>query len=202
MIFKKKTSYKADDLDSIIEACLTQNPQAQRALVKMFFGFVKGIAMRYAANEAEAEEIINDGFLKAFNNLAKFDHEKPFKGWLRTIVVNTAIDYYRKNQKYAHQADIDDIDLPDMSEDVISKISADEILSFIQKLPPSYRTVFTLYVVEGYNHREIADKLGIKEGTSKSNLQDARKKLQLMIKNAYPHLHLAYAVKINKFNEN
>jgi len=201
-LFKKKPDFRLDDLNSIIEACLAKNPRAEKVLIKLFLGFVKGIALRYASNHEEAEEIVNDGFLKVFNNLAKYDHTKAFKGWLRTIVVNTAIDYYRKNQKYAHQVDIDDVDMPDMTEDVISKISADEILTLVQKLSPAYRTVFSLYVIDGYNHREIADMLGIKEGTSKSNLQDARKKLQNMIKNAYPHLHLTYAVKLNKINEN
>jgi len=150
----------------------------------------------------EAEEIVNDVFLKLFNNLAKYDHSKPFQAWTRTIAVNTAIDYYRKNQKYTHQADIDDVELTDTNFDVISKISAEEILMLVQKLPPSYRTVFTLFVVDGYNHREIADLLGIKEGTSKSNLQDARKKLQNLVKIYYPQLHLAYGIKINKLHEN
>jgi RNA polymerase sigma-70 factor, ECF subfamily len=202
LLFKKNQNFRIDDLDSIIAACLLKDQQAERALVKLFYSFVKGIAMRYAANTEEAEEIINDGFLKVFNNLVKYDHAKPFKGWLRTIVVNTAIDYYRKSQKYSHPVDIDDVDVPDMNEDVISKISADEILSLVQQLPPSYRTVFTLYVIDGYNHREIADMLGIKEGTSKSNLQDARKKLQVLIKKEYPNLYLAYGLKINKINEN
>ncbi len=168
----------------------------------MYFGFVKSITLRYASNNMESEEIVNDTFLKIFNNLAKYDYSRAFQAWLRTIAVNTAIDYFRKNQKYVHQADIDDVEVADMSVDIISKISAEEILALVQKLPPSYRTVFTLYVVEGYNHREIADMLGIKEGTSKSNLQDARKKLQNMIKVYHPHLHLAYGLKIDKFNEN
>jgi len=198
----KKDNFRPDDLNSVIEACLVGNRLAEKMLIRLFMGFVKSIAMRYAANTVEAEEIVNDGFLKVFNNLAKFDFSKSFKAWLRTIIVNTAIDYYRKNNKYAHHLDIEDIDQEDTSVDIISKISADEILALVQKLPPSYRTVFTLYVVDGYNHREIADMLGIKEGTSKSNLQDARKKLQNLIKVHYPHLHLAYAVKMTKLHEN
>jgi len=194
--------FKSDDLKSIIDACLAGNRLAEKRLIKMYFGFVKSITLRYASNNMESEEIVNDTFLKIFNNLAKYDYSRAFQAWLRTIAVNTAIDYFRKNQKYVHQADIDDVEVTDMSVDIISKISAEEILALVQKLPPSYRTVFTLYVVEGYNHREIADMLGIKEGTSKSNLQDARKKLQNMIKVYHPHLHLAYGLKIDKFNEN
>lgn len=194
--------FKPDDLKSIIDACLAGNRLAEKRLIKMYYGFVKSITLRYASNNMESEEIVNDTFLKIFNNLAKYDYSRAFQAWLRTIAVNTAIDYYRKNQKYVHQTDIDDVEITDMSVDVLSKISAEEILALVQKLPPSYRTVFTLYVVDGYNHREIADMLGIKEGTSKSNLQDARKKLQNLIKIYHPHLHLAYGLKIDKFHEN
>ena len=199
---KKKESFRSEDLNSVIDACLSGNRLAEKLLVRMYLGFVKSIALRYSSNNMEAEEIVNDVFLKLFNNLAKYDYSKPFQAWTRTIAVNTAIDYYRKSQKYAHQTDIDDVDLADTNFDVISKISAEEILMLVQKLPPSYRTVFTLYVVDGYNHREIADMLGIKEGTSKSNLQDARKKLQNLIKIYYPNLHLAYGLKIDKLHEN
>ncbi len=202
MFFKKKPSFTEDNLDSVISACLANDKRGQRALIKLFFGFAKSVSWRYAANEQEAEEMVNDGFLKVFNNLAKYDHTQPFKAWLRTIVVNTAIDYYRKNQKYTHHVDIDDMEIVDLKEDIISKISAEEIITLIQRLSPAYKMVFTLYVIDGYGHREIADMLGIKEGTSKSNLQDARKKLQIMIKNSYPHLYLAYAIKTNKINEN
>ncbi len=158
--------------------------------------------MRYSGNKQEVEEMLNDGFLKVFNHLHKFDQTKPFKAWLRRIMINTAIDYYRKNQKSEHHVDIDDIDIISPDEDIISKISANEVLKLVQRLPPSYRMVFTLYVVDGYNHREIADMLGIKEGTSKSNLQDARKKLQMMIKTSYPQLYLAYGINTTKINEN
>jgi RNA polymerase sigma-70 factor (ECF subfamily) len=202
LFFKKKKNYVENDLESIIAACLEQDQQAQRALIKMFYGYAKTISMRYGANQEEVQEIVNDGFLKVFSNLGKYDHSLHFKGWLRTIMVNTAIDYYRKWNKYNNHDGLDHIEVVDISDDVISKISANEILKLVQQLPPSYRMVFTLYVVEGYNHREIGDLLGIREGTSKSNLQDARRKLQAMVKNAYPHLYLAYGLKHNKVHEN
>lgn len=181
---------------------MADNQQAQRTLIKLFFGYAKTICLKYAANDEEAEEMINDGFLKVFNNLEKYDNTQPFKAWLRTIMVNTAIDYYRKWQKYNNQDSLDNIEVVDVTEDVIGKIAAEEILKLVQQLPPSYRMVFTLYVIEGYNHREIADLLGIREGTSKSNLQDARKKLQSMIKTNYPHLYLVYGSKNLKIHEN
>jgi RNA polymerase sigma-70 factor (ECF subfamily) len=199
---KKKPAFREDDLDSLIEACLSHDPEAQKALIRLFYVFAQSICLRYAGSKQETEEMMNDGFLKIFNNLGKYDHSRPFKAWIRTILVNTAIDHYHKKQKYVHEVDIDECDITDWNEDVISRISANEILKMVQQLPPSYRIVFTLYVVEGYNHREIAQMLNIKEGTSKSNLQDARKKLQAMIKKNYPNLHLAYALKVNKVNEN
>jgi RNA polymerase sigma-70 factor (ECF subfamily) len=148
------------------------------------------------------EEIINDGFLKIFTNLSKYDTTQPFKAWLRTIMVNTAIDYYRSNQKYHLQITVDEIEITDFDDDIISQLSVEEIMGLVRKLSPTYRMVFILYVVEGYKHREIAERLGIQEGTSKSNLQDARIKLQEMIRIHYPHLFDIYAVKKHKLNEN
>lgn len=144
MFFKKKPDFQENDLDSVIRACIAENQQAQRALIKLFFGYAKTISRRYASNEDEVEEIINDGFLKVFNNLSKFDYTQPFKAWLRTIIVNTAIDYYRKNLKYAGKVDMEHVEAVDVSDDVLSKISADEILKLIQKLSPVYRMVFAL----------------------------------------------------------
>ena len=195
MFFKKKNNFPEDNLENIIKACLKQDKNAQQTLIKLFFGYAKTISMRYTAHQEEAEEIINDSFLKIFNHLKNYDHSIPFKAWLRTIVINTSIDHFRKNQKYRQLVDIDEVELINDAEDIISKISAEEILVLIQQLSPAYRMVFTLYVVEGYNHREIASMLGIKEGTSKSNLQDARRKLQYMIERNYPHLYLIYALK-------
>jgi RNA polymerase sigma-70 factor (ECF subfamily) len=202
VFFNKKSDFNPHDLNSVIAACANENSHAQKCLIQLFMGYTKTIAIRYAANTEETEEIINDAFLKVFNNIKKYDYSQPFKAWLRTIVVNTAIDYYRKNKKYAQQVTIDEIDMPTMDVDIISKLSANEILKLVQALSPAYRMVFSLYVIDGYNHREIAEMLGIKEGTSKSNLQDARKKLQAMILSNYPHLHMIYSLKNNKINEN
>ncbi|HWZ22980.1 MAG TPA: RNA polymerase sigma factor [Cytophagaceae bacterium] len=202
MFFKKKNNFPEDNLENIIKSCLKQDKNAQQALIKLFFGYAKTISMRYAANNEDAEEIISDSFLKIFNHLKSYDHSLPFKAWLKTIVINTSIDHFRKNQKYRQSVDIDEVEIISDAEDIVSKISAEEILLLVQQLSPAYRMVFTLYVIEGYNHREIATMLGIKEGTSKSNLQDARRKLQYMIQKNHPHLYLIYAFKKNKINEN
>ncbi len=200
--FKRKPFFDPNDLPSVIEACLNYNQQAQRTLIRIFYGFAKSICIKYVSNEELAEEIINDSFLKVFNNLHKYDPFQPFKAWLRAIVVNTAIDYYRKGQKFSKHEDYENIEIVDLEEGAISKLSAEEIMKFIQQLSPAYRMVFTLYVIDGYTHREIADMLGIKEGTSKSNLQDARRKLQLMILKTDPNTYFAYELKNRLNNEN
>lgn len=201
MFFKKDPYFDENNLESIINGCIQEDVRAQRILVKMHLGFAKAIAMRYSSNTEEAEEIVNDSFLKMFNHLSKYNQLQPFKAWFRTIVVNTAIDSFRKQKKFLHQVELDKIDVEYIGVDVLSKIAADEILKLVQELPPSYRMVFSLFVIDGFTHREIADMLGIKEGTSKSNLQDARRKLQAVIKQQYPYLYHSYSFINNKLNE-
>ncbi len=199
MFFKTKDN--SHNLEAIIAKCKDGNSKAQRESIKMYLGYAKTVVSRYLHVLEEQEEVINDGFLKVFTHIGKHDPSKSFKGWVRTIFVNTAIDYYHKYNKFNHTTDIVDIEVTDLQYDVISKLSADEILQMVQQLSPMYKMVFTLYVIEGYNHREIAEMLNIKEGTSKSNLQDARHKLQKMIASKFPHLSQTYALKITKSHE-
>ncbi len=202
MLFKKKSRFTENDLPSVLQACLTGDASAQRCLIGQFAGYAKSICLRYAAHAEEAEEIINDGFLKVFTHLPRYDPTQPFKAWLRTIMVNTAVDYYRKSQKWANQLSLDGVDVADWNDDILGEMSAREILELVQQLPPAYRMVFTMFVVDGYSHREIGDLLGIQEGTSKSNLRDARRKLQLMIKHYHPHLYQVYQWPNRGLNEN
>src|SRR6185437_15244620 len=122
---------------------------------KTFYGFAMGICLRYAGNRYQAAEIMNQGFLKVFTNLDKYDRDKPFKAWLGRIMINTSINYYRSNLKMAQMEDLDKaegvrhFDTPD------SKLSYDELLAMVQRLPQAYRTVFNLYAIEGYSHQEI-----------------------------------------------
>jgi RNA polymerase sigma-70 factor (ECF subfamily) len=201
-IFRKKAVFNPDDTDSILSACLGKDPNAQRALIRLYYGYAKSICMRYSSDDQAAEEILNDSFLKVFNNLHKYDSSHHFKTWLRSIVVNTSIDYYRKSLHETAFLNSEGLEFTDLKEDVISKISAEEILSLVRNLSPAYRTVFTLYVIDGYTHREIAEMLGIREGTSKSNLQDARRRLQAMILKVNPQLYYAYELKTLRPNEN
>ena len=202
MLFKKKALFNEQDLPSILDACQTGNSEAQRCLIRLFVGYAKSISARYAASFEEAEEIVNDGFLKVFLNLKNYDSSQPFKSWFRKIVVNTAIDYYRKNLKWQGQTSLDELEVTDWSNDILGDISAQEILAMVQRLPPAYRMVFTLFVIDGYSHKEIATMLGIQEGTSKSNLRDARRKLQMMIKINFPHLYQLYNWPNKGFNAN
>ena len=144
----------------------------------MFYNYAMSICLRYSKDREEAVEIVNDGFVKMFTKLDRYKDNTSFKAWLRRILINASIDYYRKNEKHYHNVDISYAKYEYITEDALSKISEKEIIELIQELPPSYRVVFNLFVIEGFNHREIASKLGISVGTSKSNLAIARSKLK------------------------
>ncbi|NMM47955.1 RNA polymerase sigma factor [Flammeovirgaceae bacterium KN852] len=147
----------------------------------MFHGYGLSICLRYVNNRDEAIEVLNDSFLKVFQNLDSFDTTKPFKPWFRRIVVNTAINHIQKYSKYANHQDLDEaLDIGN-KEEIVSGINYQEMLSLVRELPPAYRTVFNLYVIEGYKHADIAEILEISEGTSKSNLFKAKKYLQQAI---------------------
>lgn len=185
MFFKSKITFDKGDIFSIIAACTAQNRAAQQAFVEMNLAYARSICKIYAKDHQDVEEMLNDGFLKVFNNIAKYDHTRPLKTWMRAIFVHVGIDHFRKNKRLDYSISLND-DINDSFEpEIIDLIDAEKLLDLIQKLPPTYRMVFTLYVVEGYNHREIGEMLGIAEGTSKSNLRDARNKLQKMLSSLY-----------------
>ena len=146
-----------------------------------YYSYAMGICIRYSRSADEAVEILNDGFLKIFSKLSLYSPGLSFNGWLRKIMINSAIDYFRRNERHYHSLDISHVQDESMSENVLDKLSAEEIISLIQRLPPSYRMVFNLFVIEGYHHEEIANQLNITVGTSKSNLAMARNKLKKML---------------------
>ncbi len=187
MFFNKKNSFDPNDINSIISSCLKNERQGQQALVVQYLSYSKSICLLYSQNTMDVEEMVNDGFIRVFSNLSKFDSSRSFKSWLRAIFINSCIDHYRKNKSFAMTSSLDDAMEYELEYQttVIDDMAAEDLLALIQDLTPVYRMVFTLYVVEGYNHREIADMLGIQEGTSKSNLRDARKKLQQMVYERY-----------------
>ncbi|PWN07637.1 RNA polymerase subunit sigma-70 [Rhodohalobacter mucosus] len=140
------------------------------------------ITLRYADSRNEGAQILNDAFLKVFENISSYDTERPFKPWFRRIVLNTAINHYHKTQRdsFRNHEQFSEGMSP-IESTVISAISYRELIEIIQQLSPGYRMVFNLYVIEGYTHREVADQLNITEGTSKSNLYKAKQNLRILL---------------------
>lgn len=145
------------------------------------------ICLRYTDSRDEAAEILNDGFMNVFTNLKKFDFNKPFKPWLRKIMVNLAINLYHQKQHQIKAEEINDSHHESEcdSENILTGISYREVIELLQKLPPAYRTAFNLHVIEGYSHEEIAAMLNISIGTSKSNLFKAKDKLKKIMGNFF-----------------
>jgi len=137
--------------------------------------------MRYSRNEDDAVEIVNDSFMKVFKNIDKFNAQQPFKPWFRRILINTSINHLKKNEKFKKQESMDNHRDIMATEDILSKINYQEMIKLVQTLSTAYRTVFNMYVIDGFKHNEIAKILGISVGTSKSNLAKAKGKLREMI---------------------
>ena len=169
----------------LITDCKKGKSESQRELYTRFYNYAMSICLRYSKNRQEAEEIVNDGFIKVLSNLDKFNVNLSFKGWVRRIMINSSIDFFRRNEKHYHSLDIVYAQNVSVSAQGLHNLSEEEIMKVVQDLPPSYRIVFNLFVVEGYKHNEIAQKLGISAGTSKSNLAKARMKLKVMLKSLY-----------------
>ena len=175
----------SDKLTSLIKACHKGNKESQKSLYLEFYAYAMSICIRYVNNRDEAAEILNDAFIKVFDNLNKFNLKKEFKPWLRTIIINTAINYYHKNQKLNFNEHLNE-DIKEIApDDPISQLSYKELIGFVQELPPQYRAVFNLFVIEGYKHEEIAEMLKITVGTSKSNLARAKKNLKNKLDNFF-----------------
>lgn len=172
---------KNDRMNTILVGCKKLHRESQKMLYQEFYSYGMSICLRYADNRDEAAEILNDGFMKIFTNIKLFDLTKPFKPWLRKIMINTSINHYRKKQKDIQSEEIERAERESENENIISGISYQEIITMLQKLPPAYRTVFNLYVLEGYRHEEIAKMLGITVGTSKSNLFKAKESLKKIL---------------------
>jgi len=171
------------NLGLILKGCLKGNRASQERLYKYYYPYGMSISLRYAKNRLEAKEILNESFLKVFNKLDLYDKTQAFHFWLRRIIINTAIDYYRKKQRQPLFMTIDDA-LLQIADDTLGDFEIDttiNTLPILQQLPPAYRIVFNLYVMEGYKHQEIAEQLGISVNTSKSNLARAKQKLKVLI---------------------
>ena len=173
------------NLQLILEGCRNGNSMSQRKLYEYYYGFAMKIGLRYGKNKEEALEIVNDGFLKVFKNINRYDVKYPFNGWLHRVIVNAGIDYYRSNKNQLSFLElVDGYHAKDTSESFPPIFPSEDMLPVIQELSPAYRMVFNLYVMEEYKHHEIAELLGISVGTSKSNLARAKAKVrQAILKN-------------------
>ncbi|RLD88303.1 MAG: RNA polymerase subunit sigma-70 [Bacteroidetes bacterium] len=162
--------------------CKKKSAKAQKLLYKQYHGSLLGICMRYAKSKAEAEDILQMAMMKIFKNIGSYSGKGSFEGWMKRITVNMAVDNFRKSIKHYYHDSIDDTDEKALSADLIAdNLEVKDILKTIQLLPDGYRVVFNLYAMEGYSHKEIAEKLGITESTSKTQLLKARRKLRKLL---------------------
>ncbi|HNT93506.1 MAG: sigma-70 family RNA polymerase sigma factor [Bacteroidales bacterium] len=160
----------------IIDGCIRHNRKAQQALWRHYSGYLLGVCMRYAADRPEAEDMLQEAFLKIYFNLREYSGTGSFRGWLRKVTVNTAITYYHKNLKHKHQVDIDEYVSIETGTSGFEEdfCNAEDLYRVLGELSPGYRMVFNLFAIEGYRHHEIAEKLGIDVNTSKSQYSRAR----------------------------
>jgi len=171
-----------EDFKSIISDCIAGSQKAQAKLYHHFAPKMFGVCLRYAKDATEAEDNLQDGFIKVFANLKSFRQDGSFEGWIRRIMINVSLEKLRKQHLMYPVEDVSVYDSVNVSDDVIAKISADDLINLIQQLPPRYRLVFNLYVIEGMTHQEIAQEMSITQGTSKSNLARARDIMKKKVK--------------------
>lgn len=170
------------NLENIVKQCVKGDRKAQQELYKTFYSKMMGVCYRYTNNAEDARDVLQDGFVKVYTNLKKYNFQGSLEGWIRRIMVNTAIDHFRKGKNMMIIDDEDDYILEtskiESADSIYSQFGESDIIEAIQALSPAYQAVFNLNVIEGYQHKEIAEKLNISEGTSKSNLAKAKRNLK------------------------
>lgn len=183
-----------DQLRELIKRCTEQERSAQEQLFKLFYGKMMGVCLRYTKDQDRAQEVVQESFIKIFDKLEEFDFNGSFEGWVRRIMVNASIDAIRKRNRQPFSTDEEYVFNNRSSEqehdfdDDITKIKAEYAMQAIQELSPAYRTVFNLFVIENYSHKEIAQILDINEGTSKSNLAKAKQNLRKILREKFVNI--------------
>lgn len=167
----------------LIAGCLEGNRKMQEMLYNRFAPKMYAVCLRYSSNADDAQDLLQDGFIKIFKNLDKYRGDGSFEGWVRRIFVNTSIEHFRKKIKINTVADSSEIQVEDKEWNAFESLAEKDIINIIQELSPGYRQVFNMYVIEGYSHKEIGDILGISEGTSKSQLARAKSILKKVVEN-------------------
>lgn len=165
----------------LVEGCIAGNRKIQQELYQRFAPKMYGVCLRYAGNAEEAEDILQEGFIKVFRKIGSFRSEGSFEGWIRRIFVNTAIEHFRKKTYLQPITEYEENTVEGKYVSVLDSMAEKDIVALVQQLSPGYRTVFNMYVVEGYTHKQIAEILGISEGTSKSQLSRAKMILQDLV---------------------
>lgn len=170
--------------EQLLQGCIEKNLTAQKQLYDRFAKKMMGVCLRYASCNDEAQDILQDGFIKVFERITSYKASGSLEGWIKKVIVNTALDNYRKrkHERELLEIDINDTHYSSSYNDGPDAISAKELLGIIQQLPSGYRTVFNLYAIEGYDHREISEILSISESTSKSQYSRAKAHLQKMVR--------------------
>ncbi len=165
--------------DEIIKGCIDGDKKFQRLLYEKYASVMLGVCIRYFRDIEEAEDALQEGFIKVYTNIDKFRFEGSFEGWIRRIMINTALNYYRSNLKHYFHSDVEDReDKIDFDKDFNQDFYVEDLLKIVRDLPPGYQMIFNLFEIEGYSHKEIAEQLNISKNTSKSQLLKARKLLQ------------------------
>ena len=178
---KRGETENSTEFSKVLQRCSRGDLKAQEHLFRQYYGYVMSISLRFSSGQDNASEITNDSFLKIFNKIDTHQVEKEFKAWVRRIVINTAIDLYRKGKKFDAETSINEALNETGDDSVLDTLNAEEIIKMINSLPMIYRYTFTLFEIEGYSHAEIALQLGGTESTSRSNLTRAKKMLRQMI---------------------
>ena len=169
--------------EELVRKCVSKEPAAQKLLFDRFSRKMMGVCLRYADRSEEAEDMLQNGFIRIFDKIDTFRNTGSLEGWIRKIIVNESLTYLRKNKVMKLNMDIEAVKyMMPGSNHVGESINEQDLLKMIQQLPPGFRTVFNMYAIEGYSHKEIADQLGISEGTSKSQYSRAKVHLQNMLK--------------------
>ena len=170
-----------DKLNAILAQCIEKQPKAQKELFDLLAPKMYAICLRYAQDNDEAKDILQEGFIKVFGNLEKFEHKGSFEGWVKRIFINTSIEFYRRSQRENIVDSIDDVAEQSIDSHTLSELKAADLLQLINGMPKGYKTVFNLFAIEGFHHDEIAKMLNISENTSKSQLHKARLHLQELV---------------------
>lgn len=169
---------RSETIENILAGCRKGKKKAQEALFRLYADKMFGVCRYYTRDHSEAEDVLHDGFIKVFDKISKYRGDGSLEGWIRRVIVNTALERFRKHSRMFSMTELDESMADAAGYDVEGHLSSEELLEIIMELSPKYRLVFNLYALEGYSHREISQRLGISEGTSKSNLARARTILQ------------------------